>query len=731
MILFLDDWKKYPNAIIHYKTRNTSFLRLAEIYRRMGVANYAFHLALLQPELEDIDPHDTNLSDDIKAKIAIECFWNPWYFFREVLKIPPRGGSEPNMFVAKRGNIALMWCFFNHIDANLTQPRQTGKTTGAHGISLYLLLVKCENAMLNLLTKDDTLRSECIKDLKKMRQYLPVYLRLDDKGDSDNTISINCAIKNTIYRTAVAQNSEAAALNLGRGLTSATKHVDEGPFIPYIDVAIPALLSSGNAARLEAKKNDTPYGNYFTSTAGKKDTRSGAYMYKLIHGGIFWTEVLLDTKNAMQLKDVVRKGSPGNKAIVNITLSHLQLGYDDKWLEETMAETDSTGDAADRDYRNIWTSGGLSSPLPIDILEQIRKSQREPLYTELTPEGYILRWYIPKDEIANYMATRKMVMGMDTSEAVNNDSITMVLLDDQSMDLVMSSNVNETNTYRFSEFVAMLMVKYENFTLIPERRSTGVALIDLLLIRLPALGIDPFKRIYNLIVDNSSEYRDEYKIIQGDLSRRGTYFYDKNKKTFGYGTSGSGYHSRDNLYILTLQQAANIACDKFYDKPLIDEITGLVSKNGRIDHSTGGHDDLVVAWLLAAWFLMHSKNLMYYGHRNVLVKTKEFRNTLTEKVERTVVDDFNEFQQQKIKTEMEGLLEELRNTSDDIIVRMIELRIKTLDGRLRSTYNDIVSVDSLIAEAKQVRNKTMRDKLTNRPSTQYSSHQRRLQQMGR
>ena len=65
MILFYKDWLKYPNAIMHTKTRNRSFYIMAIKYKLMGVKNHAFMLALFDPTLEDVDPFDEeNLTDE-------------------------------------------------------------------------------------------------------------------------------------------------------------------------------------------------------------------------------------------------------------------------------------------------------------------------------------------------------------------------------------------------------------------------------------------------------------------------------------------------------------------------------------------------------------------------------------------------------------------------------------------------------------------------------------------
>ena len=79
MILFLQDWIKYPNAIVHTSTKNQSFIDLANIYKKMGIKNYYFHLQLHDRRLEFVDPYDPNLTQEQKIWIAAECAINPFY----------------------------------------------------------------------------------------------------------------------------------------------------------------------------------------------------------------------------------------------------------------------------------------------------------------------------------------------------------------------------------------------------------------------------------------------------------------------------------------------------------------------------------------------------------------------------------------------------------------------------------------------------------------------------
>ena len=280
-----------------------------------------------------------------------------------------------------------------------------------------------------MLTLNDKLRTANVLRIKRMRKYLPEYLRQEHKHDADNTVELSCVKRTNLYSTAVGQNSESAALTVARGLTAPIGLVDEPPFIDYIDITIPAMLSAGNAARDEARSVDAPYGNIFTTTAGKRDTKSGKYIYELFHNGMRFSEAVFDLENVHQLVKVIDKKCGDNKPICTIIMSHRQLGYTDEWLRQKMRETNSKGDDADRDYLNRWTVGGLRSPLPTELLERIRGSQRDPDYVEISSEGYMTNWYIPKSEIAERMRRSKIIGGMDLSEGISRDAITLVLVD--------------------------------------------------------------------------------------------------------------------------------------------------------------------------------------------------------------------------------------------------------------------------------------------------------------
>lgn len=716
MILFLEDWKKYPRAIVDDRTSNKTFLELADKYNQMGLKNYFFHLALMQPELQGIDPYDPDLPVEIMAKINLEARYNPWYFYREIFRLPSQGGDVPDPLRANRGNIGAYWCYYNHVDIGLTQPRQTGKSVGADGINTHVSQVAGRNATFTLFTKDHELRSKNIQRLKDMRDLLPFYMNPYQKNiDTNNPYGISVDLHNNKVLTGVAQNSESAALNAGRGMTSESNQVDEGPFCKYINITIPAFLSSGNAARENAARHGSFFGNIFTTTAGKLDTVEGKYMYDLFKGGMSFDELkLFDLKDNSQLKRVVETQSD-KKPLVYISLSHRQLGYSDEWLYTKMLESNSIGDEADRDYMNRWTTGSLRSPLSQKLLETIKDNKRSPDHIQITDRMYLINWYIPENQIEQRLASGKFVLGNDMSEAVGKDAVTLYLTDSQTLETIFTVRISESNIYTFIDwFVEKIMVKYENIVCIPERKMVGVVLIDTLIVKLIALNINPFKRIYNTIVEDGLHNTDEeYRFIHREPMTWPSYVADKYKQKFGYGTAGSGRHKRDNLYVETLSRAADLCATKLADDDLCTEIAHLVVKNGRIDHAAAGHDDMVIAWLLAMWFLLHSKNLDYYGIYNPASRARGLTEKEAEDALPVGWARIEHDKNKEVVDRIKVLLEKLDNEESQFRAEAYEAQIRSLSRRVVSDQLESRTINDFILNARESRERKLAERRQN------------------
>ena len=592
MILFKEDWKKYPSAIMDTSTTNKTWVRLAGLYKGMGVDNHGFLLALHNPELQGVDPYDPDLTQEQIIAISIECKENPWYFFREVLKVPTPGASENIKIRANRFNIAVWWLFFNHITSLSICSRQTGKSLAITSLDVYILGVAGISTDIHLLTKDDDLRMKTVAMVKEMLEELPWYLNLKSRKDTYNTEKLTIERLGNTYHTSVAQASPKAANNIGRGLTVAIHKIDEFAFIKNLEITLPALLASASAARESSKQHGSFYGNMFGTTAGYLSSPEGRFAYKIYKECARWSEFFYDTNSEEELNDIIKKNSPSGKVQVLCEFNHRMLGYTDEWLREKINAAMADGIRAEAEFLNIWAEGNESSPISKELLQVINNSVIADPRTTITTYGYMIRWYVSEVEIDNKLANRKLVMGLDTSDAVGNDDIGMVIRDVISGEVVAAGVYNETNLISFANWLTDFLVEYPNITLIIERRSSGVTIIDNLLLLLPAKGEDPFRRIFNWVT-NDYDVNNIYKqIVDTPHHTRDPSIYSRYRKDFGYATAAVGRSSRDNLYGLAFNASVKYTGNTVRDKTLASQLNGLVRRNDRIDHAPGEHDDM-------------------------------------------------------------------------------------------------------------------------------------------
>lgn len=720
MILFLEDWKNYPTAIIDVETKNRSFVRLASVYRSMGVKNHAFLLALVNPALQGVDPFDPNLTPEQALAIGLECKVNPWYFFREIARAPGESGDDAVMMEANRANISLFWSFFNHATYLLIQPRQTGKSFSTDVLMRYLMNIKCRDTKFNLLTKDDILRRKNIERLKAIGDELPAYLNVKTGADANNGEEITVRALGNFYNTHVPQNSEKAAYKLGRGLTTAVVHIDEPPFQPHIKTAMPAMLAAMSAAVDRAKAAGAPYGVIMTTTAGQKDDKDGKYIYNEMMAMARWTERFLDAENIVELERMVRGSSREKIFAIVGEFDHRQLGKTDEWLREKIEKSRAKGEDADRDFFNIWTSGTASSPFSPAQAESIAKSKMAELHVSISnPDAYITRWYVPEEEIERIMANDQFTLGIDSSDASGGDDISFVLTSLTTLKTVAVGTYNETNLIKFAMWICSFLVKYKNVTANIERRSTGAMILDYLLLMLPEHGEDPFKRLFNRIVHDYDEFPDRYHEINRPMNRRDPSVYVRYKKHFGFATSGSGVTSRSELYSTVLQNAVKRSADRIYDKPLIDQILGLVIRNGRVDHEVGSHDDLVIGWLLNHWLVQQGKNLGFYG-----IDIGKMASEVVERKKLSYEEMIQKAEQEEIRERIEELYEQIVGEDDDYLSTRLEMELRRLDRKLILEEGDIYSVDELMKKARDSKRDRIRSSMQSYQTNQYGFVQR-------
>jgi len=692
MILFKSDWKKYPTASLHLETKNDSFIKYAKKLKIMGVKNYAFPLALINSLLRNIDPHSPNLTREEKAMIIEETKINPWYYFREISRIPAKAGVDSNPFLANRGNIALFWNFFNHVTTLLIQPRQTGKSVSTYTLHAGILNVWASNSTITLLTKDDTLRTEAVLAVKDIMSELPSYIQLRTKKDKNNSTEISIDLLGNKYKTAVGQASEKAALNVFRGTTTPVRHIDEFGYVKNIHITLSPYLAAGGAANEEAKANGNPYGTIFTTTPAYRNSKEGEFAYAKYSKGLRWSEFFYDLESEEALHKMVDNNS--QSGIMIIEMNHRQLGKTDDWLRQRIKDAQSEGEDVEADYLNIWPLGSGASPIDKDLIETLNKSKRDPDYVQVSKNGYVINWYAPMEEVEGVFLNKPMIVAVDPSEAFGSDEIGFAIRDINTGATLGTGVFNETNTIEFSSFLADFLLKYRRSIMLIERKSSGMSMIDNIILLLLENNQDPFKRLFNWVVQEYDSNPNRFKEIEIDMKRRDGRVYTKYRDLFGYATSGTGKASREKIYGENIMSALKYTGSVAYDRTIIQQISDLKIKNGRLDHDSNKHDDLAISWLLGYWFLTNVKNSEFYGINPYNVLSNVTDNDPS--IKKSLEEEAKLKEQQAMRNKIDEMLVELKETRDDVKSIFLINKIRQLDKRIDKNIIKSLNTESMI-----------------------------------
>lgn len=390
-------------------------------------------------------------------------------------------------------------------------------------------------------------------------------------------------------------------------------HFDEIAYNNYNWIVVPTAVNAMLDASQKARASGLPSVIIYTTTAGNPETQTGAYALKLFQDALSFTESLYDVKDRNALLEIIAKNSCSEAPMLYLEFSYRQLGKTDEWFRISASRSKASQDDIDRDFLNIWKVSDSGSILSQEVRAILQKSIKEPNHTTIV-DGYVIRWYIPKAEVdilAN--SGRKLVMGADSSENIGKDFTTFTIVDVSDVSVVATFRCNESNTIKIAQFIVNMLFKYPNLTFIPERQNTGIAITEMAVEACQQKGINPFTRIYNNVVQEPDKYPNgtiyNYNEIPGNI-----------RGSFGYRTSGSGGQARSLLYSLVMQKALDLNAKSVYDRTLVNEFSALATKNGRIDHQNGKHDDQVISYLLACYLIFFGKNLNVYGinHDEVL-----------------------------------------------------------------------------------------------------------------
>ena len=577
----------------HMSTTNKSFLEMHQYLQDMGIRNNKFMLVLLDPDLARIDPYDPNLSTVYKTKVLKECLFNPWYFFREVVRIPDSGQNNGIKFELTRGNMALLFCLMMNINTYLEMPRQTGKTMSSLCWYLYLFNFGTANAEMSFLNKKMEDSTNNLATMRAVRELLPSYLKMDQAFAPDgtkirgksNVQSMQHPVNNNRIRTVPSARNKVAAASLMRGRTTPIIYIDEYGFIPYNSIIYTNMVPAFNTASNNAKRNGTPYGMLITSTPGMLTTDEGIEAFNLKEAATPFSERWYDLSR-LEIAEILASNT--NSSFVYIRFSYQQLGKSEEWFKKVCIDMRKDWDAIRREILLEWSHSSANSPFRAEDLDIIKGLLRHPINTVLMLNKYELKIF-EKVDLRN-----PPIMGVDVSGGYQRDSSAITVIDSYSTRVVAELNSNFISTPELARIIYDIVSNWMPNCVVNIERNGG-------------FGASVIARLLQTSIRKNLFFTIKDKVVEERIT--GAQVHRRTQKTKVYG-SDSTKAERENLMEI-MRDRVEYHKDKIISQTIYDELCGLeVKKNGKIEHSDNTHDDQVFSWLWALYVYYNAGDLM-------------------------------------------------------------------------------------------------------------------------
>lgn len=602
---------KKRRFIYDWKTKNASFLELHADLRRLGIKNNAFFLALYDKDLQGINVYDPALPLDIQIKIYLECVINPWYYLREVARIPAPGSPiEPgggDQYQIDRANLASWYCYIHHIDTYVSKPRQTGKTQDALQKINYAYHFGSSSSSMLLFNKDLALSKENLARIKDQRDLYPTFLQMrlafDEEGNpikgTDNITAMKNPVTNNTIKVMPCANSAEAADRLGRGYTAPIMMYDEIDFENY---NVKTLLASGFAystASKNAIKNQSMSSRLLLSTPGDLSTRDGKAMTDYIRGtkeqrGMFvWNDRYYDEPISKIRKEVQ---STRYNGFVFIEYSWKQLKKSMEWYEQQCNICAYNQEMILREINLERLAGSSQSPFTREQQLYLSSHKRKPISeVDVKAQDTLSICYIYEkmDRRIPY------IIGIDPSDGLSEDNNAMIVINPLTYKVAAEYKCPYISPKNFSKFICDFMDRYCPHALIVVEANRGRDLLQRLTDSHYASRVWYDKdRMNQLLTTKTDQYGG---IPQSTLAR----------KVQGFVT---GPKSRNYLFA-TLENMVMENIDCIYTENLVNEILTLIRKptTGKIEAAQGEHDDCVMAYLIALYVYFNASNLGEFG----------------------------------------------------------------------------------------------------------------------
>jgi len=572
---------------------------------------------LLDPGLAGIDPHDTMLSREMKARVLRECQFNYWYFIREVIRVPETGKSTGVRYKLHRGNLALSFCLLLNLNIFFELPRQQGKSIAAIIWYLYVYNFATANAeitFLNKAMKDSKLNLSRLRDI---RDALPSYLQMSQefsiggkKKKMPSTVeTLQHPINNNIIKTAPSARNETSAANLLRGRTITCLWADEWGFVPYNDIIYTNTAPALSTAFINAKTANSPYGTLVTTTPGVLSCREGLYAYNMKHDATDFSEGWYD-KSPLQIEAMVHANRLSD--FVYVKFDYKQVGRSEEWFADLVKKM---GVNKMRDIRREilleWSDSPENCPFDDIDLEEITRRVHPPISEEEILPGQYLKIYekivLRRDLVPKYPP----IIGVDVSGGYSRDASAVTVIDSKTTKVIADFSCNYISPIDLARFVMGVTLKFYPNAIINIERNGGFGAAVIAKLKESKVKKNLYFEIKDRVIEETT---DGLRVVR------------KKQKTKVYGLD-STKEARMNL-IDTLRQRVAMHKDKFISPKILEEMKGMqVKRDGKIEHSANTHDDQVFSYLMALYVWYDGKHLKEFFN---IEKTTIYTETNTD-----------------------------------------------------------------------------------------------------
>jgi hypothetical protein len=563
------------NAFIHDNTKNMSFVKMYKTLKGLDVVNNKFFLALYDNDLRDVDPHTPNLSSAIQIKILAEVMRNPWYFYREVVRIKVPGGIKP--FELHRGNLALLWCIHQNLKAITLLPRQHYKTISTVCAFSWLINFGSKNSNYNFSNKELKDSQLNVKRLKDIDEQLPPWLIPANKRDDvENINSRSRADQNNVVNALPSPRTEEDADKLGRGNTTPGAWYDELAFLKYNRITWAAAMPAMSQAFLEAKALNNPHFLVITTTPNDITAPSGIFCKELIDRAAPFVENLYDWSK-IKIDKYIEDNSQND--LLSIEFSYKQLGRTEGWLKSQCRALNWDMNKIKRELLLQWTKTSESSLF----------TEREVMNMDNNVKPIIKTIFVGKDKNIPMFFTKlpdfnkSYVIGVDVAAGLALDSSTIVITDPITLEPIGYMKNNTIDTDDLFDLICsdILGLLFSSSVIAIERNSMGITIID-------RLKKTKFEK--NMFFTRPVE--------QGQKTQKSmkTKTQSTTKKIYGINTSASSRVVMIDILMNTIRENPEIITLE----EIVKEISTLErNKNGKIEHAAGCHDDVLFGYLLS------------------------------------------------------------------------------------------------------------------------------------